>query len=62
MAEVLIVPLEERINTFGSHYEQSKDLITAPEYKKNQDIIIYKPVAHSVVDTPKNTTLILLPP
>ena len=32
MAEVLIVPLEERISKFGSHYEQSKDLITAPEY------------------------------
>ena len=35
MAEVLmIIPLEERISKFGSHYEQSKDLITAPEYKK----------------------------
>ena len=32
MAEVLIVPLEERISKFRSHYEQSKDLITAPEY------------------------------
>ena len=46
MAEVLmIIPLEERISKFGSHYEQSKDLITAPEYKKNQEIIIYRPVA-----------------
>ena len=26
--------VEERISKFGSHYEQSKDLITAPEYKK----------------------------
>ena len=35
MAEVLmIIPLEERISKFASHYEQSKDLITAPEYKK----------------------------
>ena len=32
MAEVLMI--EERISKFGSHYEQSKDLITAPEYKK----------------------------
>ena len=32
MAEVLMIITP--ISKFGSHYEQSKDLITAPEYKK----------------------------